>query len=204
MFGAGCYEELYKKHEGHCPSEEAIDAMRFTVSNFSCRMSNVSASLAYPQIAVLQKKIDAHNSNYYLLQRLVGEKLAEECEKRSESDFAATWEALAGAAPEAEKSAFPQSLIEFVPQVDGVDPVYDSLQMRLLALSPEACDHMIKAMNKAGFKLQLFADKFNARYYRSWHYCVAAEEVDQFGQTDRVLQNVVDMRLLAHDTKADV
>jgi len=83
-----------------------------------------------------------------------------------------------------------------------VNPVFDSLQMRLVVMSPNACAHMISAMNKAGFKVQLFADKFNARYYRSWHYCVS--DNDRMAQTDDVLFNVVDMRLLAHDTEADV
>jgi len=29
MFSAGCYEELYKKHESLCPSSDAIEEMRF-------------------------------------------------------------------------------------------------------------------------------------------------------------------------------
>jgi hypothetical protein len=82
--------------------------------------------------------------------------------------------------------------IEFVPQLPDVFPVFDSLQMRLTSISPEAVQGMIKAMNGKGHKLQLFADKFNARYYRSWRYCV--DDTEKFVGTDNVLDGVVDMR----------
>jgi len=212
MFAAGCYEERYQKHESLCPTPEAIEAMCFSVANFSCRMSNVSAALAYPQVVALQRKIDAHNSNYYLLQQLVAEKLVQEYANKSEGKFAVAWEMLEGMQSFAseqdrqDRHAFPLNLIEFIPQIAGVDPVFDSLQMRLATLSSDACQHMCVAMNKAGFRLQPFAKNGDARYYRSWRFCIDAGDVDagRFQQTDRVLRNVVDMRLSAHDTKEDV
>merc|ERR1712083_803669 len=57
-------------------------------------------------------------------------------------------------------------------------------------------------MNTDGFKVQLFAEKNNARYYKSWRYCVA--EGKQFEKTEKNLEGVIDLRLLAHDTADDV
>lgn len=188
MFSAGCYEELFKKHEVMCPSKEAIEEMRFSVANWSCRLSNVQAAVAYPQIAIMPARIEAHNSNYYKLQRLVEEKLGAalksgkvECDLHGETD--------------------PKKIIEFIPQLPEVFPVYDSLQMRM-KLPDESLNSFVKTMNAKGFKLQAFADKFNARYYRSWKYCVS--EGQRFDSTDTVLVGVVDMRLQCHDTAEDV
>jgi dTDP-4-amino-4,6-dideoxygalactose transaminase len=188
MFSAGCYEELYKKHETMCPSSEAIEEMRFSVSNWSCRLSNIQAALAYPQIAILPTRIAAHNSNYYKLQKLVAERLGVALKSASSTGI------LKG-------ELDPQKLVEFIPQLPEVFPVYDSVQMRV-DLPSTALASFISSMNSMSFKLQLFADKFNARYYRSWKYCVSEDE--RFTSTDAVLEGVVDMRLLCHDTAKDV
>lgn len=187
MLCAGCYEDLYKKHETMQPSKEAFEEMRFSVPNFSCRLSNIQAAVAYPQIEALPKRIAAHNSNYDKLQQLVGQKLRQ---------------AFSQGGGYAGETFDAQKFIEFIPQLADVTPVFDSLQLRLKSLSPEGLQHMINAMNALGFKLQIFADKHNARYYRSWHYCVP--DGDRFAGTDLNLEGVVDMRLLAHDTDEDV
>jgi hypothetical protein len=191
MIAAGCYEELFKKHGPLCPSDEAIEAMRFTVPNVSCRMSNILAAVAYPQIEMLPSRISAHNSNYAKLEELVNEKLAEalRINAATTGDYGFN-------------EQVPQELIEFIPQLPGVEPVFDSLQLRINALSSDAVDGMIKGMVADGFKVQLFATETNARYYKSWRYCVA--EGVQFEKTEKNLKGVIDMRLLAHDTADDV
>jgi len=160
--------------------------MRFTVPNVSCRMSNILAAVAYPQIEMLPSRISAHNSNYAKLEQLVGEKLAAELSTGAYGF----------------KEQVPQELIEFIPQLPGVEPVFDSLQLRINALSSDALDWMIKGMNTDGFKVQFFAAEANARYYKSWRYCVA--EGEQFEKTEKNLEGVIDLRLLAHDTADDV
>lgn len=190
MFSTGCYEELWKKHERMCPSKEAIDEMRFNTANFSCRMPNISACIAHPQIAALPARIAAHNANYYKLKELCAEKL--NSGKYLDLD----------SVPE---NLSVDSLIEFIPQLEpDVFPVYDSLQLRFYQHLPNQYVHkLVKAMTGLGFKMQVFADATNARYYRSWHYCL--DDVERrYVKTDEVLHNVVDMRLLAHDTPKDV
>jgi dTDP-4-amino-4,6-dideoxygalactose transaminase len=185
MIAAGCYEELFKKHGPMCPSAEAIEAMRYSVPNVSCRMSNILAAVAHPQIAMLTSRITAHNSNYAQLEALVGQKLAEAL-KADDRRF--------------QQPA--QKLIQFIPQLSSVEPVFDSLQLRITCLTPTGLELMIKNMVADGFKVQLFAVEENARYYRSWRYCVSSGT--QLFQTEKNLEGVIDMRLLAHDTDADV
>jgi len=149
-------------------------------------MSNILAAVAYPQIKMLPPRIMAHNSNYDQLMELVGQKLSEAfC--ANGNDF---------------EQLPPRELIAFIPQLPGVEPVFDSLQLRIKSISADALNGMIKSMNMDGFKVQLFATPDNARYYKSWQYCVA--EGDHFEQTEKHLEGVIDMRLLAHDTADDV
>eukprot|EP00747_Dinoflagellata_sp_TGD_P147222 gnl/TRDRNA2_/TRDRNA2_176784_c0_seq1.p1 gnl/TRDRNA2_/TRDRNA2_176784_c0~~gnl/TRDRNA2_/TRDRNA2_176784_c0_seq1.p1 ORF type:complete len:621 (+),score=91.73 gnl/TRDRNA2_/TRDRNA2_176784_c0_seq1:106-1968(+) len=188
MFSAGCYEELFKKHEVMCPSAEAIEDLRFSVCNWSCRLSNIQAALAYPQIAALPSRIEAHNSNYYKLREAVFSKLD-----------ASLKSAVFMGSLQGERN--PWKLIEFIPQLPDICPVYDSLQMRM-KLPPQEIASFVSLMNAKGFKVQSFNDMMNARYYRSWKYCVSEDE--HFESTDAVLEGVVDMRLLAHDTAEDI
>jgi len=102
MFSSGCYEELYKKHEEMMPPIEVLKKYRYTVPNFSCRMSNMAAALVWPQIEVLHERIDAHNKAYDRLVELV----------TAQKDSGVN--------------------IEFIPMHHNVSPVWDSLQMRVL------------------------------------------------------------------------
>mmetsp|Transcript_6487 Transcript_6487/g.10387 ORF Transcript_6487/g.10387 Transcript_6487/m.10387 type:complete len:472 (+) Transcript_6487:36-1451(+) len=188
MVSAGCYEQLPAKHESLCPSQEAIEEMILSVPNFSCRLTNIQAALAFPQIEVMPQRIAKHNSDYVMLERLVAKKLL---------DGISRDEKLYGLG-----AKDPKDLIEFIPQHVNVSPVHDSLQVRLPSLCPDALQCMIQAMNALGYKFQAFGRNGEARYYRSWQFCVPKDQV--LKATDCNLEAVCDMRLPVQDTPEDI
>jgi len=182
MMSAGCYEERYEKHEDMCPPFEVLEKYRFSVPNFSCRMSNVTAALVSAQMEVLQGRIDAHNDRYYMLEKLVTADLG-------------------------------PNTLQFIPQIDDVFPVWDSLQLRFLGghVPTEqdpfpreelaAMHKFCELMNSLKYGMQVFFHRENARYYKSWEYVDVPYSLDQ---TDYNLKNVLDMRLSCTDTDDQV
>lgn len=179
MFSAGCYESLYEKHETMCPPIDILQKFRFSVPNYSCRMTNIQGSMICEQIRVLQQRIDSHNTLYYALKDKVLSKLNG------------------------------NQYLEFIPHLEKVSPVYDSLQIRILdgdkgkALNYEHSNlnNFIKSLAEKGFKIQKFHDFENARYYPSWNYVDLDRKLPK---TDLVLQNTLDMRLSCTDTMEDI
>lgn len=175
MFAAGCYEALYKKHGSMCPPQVSLDKFKYTVANYSCRMSNVAGAMVYEQIKVLQQRIDAHNQGYAYLKSLLETRRPE---------------------------------LEFIPLVEGVSPVYDSLQLRVNGGSGAEPDHdpeleaFVKAMGARGIKLQIFFTPDNARYYKTWQFMADSEQ--SLPLTNSNLRNVVDIRLCHSDSKEKI
>jgi len=179
IFSAGCYEKLYEKHEDMCPPADILEEFRFTVPNYSCRMTNIQGSMICEQAGVLQQRIDSHNNLYYKMRDMVLSQLPN------------------------------KHCLEFIPQLDNVSPVYDSLQIRILDVrkgKPLNYEHpnlgkFIKLMAERSYKIQKFHDYENARYYRSWDYVQLERELPK---TDSILQNTLDMRLCCTDTTEDI
>jgi len=171
IFSAGCYEQLFKKHQEMTPSQTAVDATRFTTPNYSCRMTNIQAAMVLPQIDVMELRIVSHNYLYGLLK----------------SELAAR--GITG--------------IQFIEQDERITPVYDSLQVRIIADGVSGSEHpkldaFIKNMQADhNIKLQKFHDPENARFFKSWKYlhCVGGANEVQLPNTETWLHNVLDMRL---------
>eukprot|EP00406_Dinophysis_acuminata_P029987 CAMPEP_0179333412 /NCGR_PEP_ID=MMETSP0797-20121207/65298_1 /TAXON_ID=47934 /ORGANISM="Dinophysis acuminata, Strain DAEP01" /LENGTH=444 /DNA_ID=CAMNT_0021046435 /DNA_START=15 /DNA_END=1349 /DNA_ORIENTATION=+ len=190
MFASGCYEDYFKKHECMSPPQAAIEKFRFTVPNFSCRMTNLQGAIIYEQLAVMDRRCEQHNRNYYQLRDMVAKGMGE----------------IRGA---------PKDAVEFIPQLPDVGPVFDSLQIRMrfagggegqrdesgMPLPDPQVEAFVDHMGRAGFKLQKFLDLHNARYYRSWGYRASAAIHER---TDAVLRNVLDMRLGCDDSQETV
>lgn len=189
IFSAGSYEELWRKHEEMAPPEEVALKYKYTVVNKSVRMTNIQAAVMAPQLEVMQERIDQHNAMYARLVQQTGAKLEELCGEG------------------ASKRIF------FIPQAhELVGPVYDSLQMRLMQADGTAAatelpsvNGFLKLMQARKHSIAKFSDPANARNYKSWQYLNSQDIAeDVLPQTARVLANVCDLRLLCHDTEAEM
>eukprot|EP00441_Pelagodinium_beii_P044078 CAMPEP_0197652440 /NCGR_PEP_ID=MMETSP1338-20131121/34449_1 /TAXON_ID=43686 ORGANISM="Pelagodinium beii, Strain RCC1491" /NCGR_SAMPLE_ID=MMETSP1338 /ASSEMBLY_ACC=CAM_ASM_000754 /LENGTH=463 /DNA_ID=CAMNT_0043227315 /DNA_START=79 /DNA_END=1470 /DNA_ORIENTATION=- len=189
IFSAGSYEELWRKHEELSPPEEVSLKYKFSVSNKSVRMTNIQGAIMYPQLAVMQERIDQHNSMYaYMVQRTH-----------------ANLEEMCGAGA--------SKRIAFIPQAhELVGPVYDSLQFRVMQADGSMAEkelnglnEFLKMMQNRKYSMAKFSDPANARNYLSWQYLKADEILpDALPQTTHNLANVCDLRLLCHDTEVEM
>eukprot|EP00932_Pfiesteria_piscicida_P012961 SRR837773.24424.p1 GENE.SRR837773.24424~~SRR837773.24424.p1 ORF type:complete len:465 (+),score=198.43 SRR837773.24424:1-1395(+) len=189
IFAAGSYEELWRKHEEMAPPEEVCLQYKYTVVNKSVRMTNIQAALMLPQIDVMQARIDHHNAMYYYLVDKTSQQLDSVC------------------------GAGTAKRVKFIPQAHPlVGPVYDSLQMRVLAedgsVAPEELPQLnafLKMMQGRKYGIAKFSDPSNARNYKSWQY-LNREDItsESLPQTARVLANVCDLRMLCHDTEVQM
>jgi len=192
IFSAGSYEELWRKHEEMSPPDEVSLQFKFSVSNKSVRMTNIQGALMYPQLLVMKDRIEQHNSMYaYMVQR-THSKLDQVCGNGTE-----------GAS----------SRIAFIPQShELVGPVYDSLQFRVMKEDGKMADKelsgldgFLKMMQGRKYSIAKFSDPANARNFLSWQYLPTDGILPEvLPQTTRNLANVCDLRLLCHDTEAEM
>merc|ERR1711918_195618 len=98
----------------------------------------------------------------------------------------------------------PEGGIEFIPQLDEVTAAFDSLQLRInydgVNEHPQL-DAYIDSMKDSGYDMQKFHDYENARFYKSWGFLKNNRELPI---TERVLHNVLDVRLSCTDTEEDI
>jgi len=189
IFAAGSYEELWRKHEEMSPPEEVCLKYKYTVVNKSVRMTNIQAALLYPQLQVMNERIEQHNSMYgYLVQR-TGELLKEMC------------------------GAGASKRVEFIPQSHKlVGPVYDSLQVRVKESDGSRAEKELEGLNQFLKMLQdrkltiaKFSDPANARNFLSWQYLNKEDiQPEKLALTCKNLLNVCDLRLLCQDTEQEM
>jgi len=189
IFSAGSYEELWRKHEDMAPPEEICLKYKYTVSNKSVRMSNIQGALLHPQLAVMEERIEQHNSMYYYLKKQTAAVMEDVCGEGS------------------------SKRLEFIPQVsENVGPVYDSLQVRILDQNGNVAEKEIdglaaflKALQQRKYSIAKFTDPANARNFLSWQYLNQKDiDASTLPQTTHVLANVCDLRLLCQDTEAQM
>mmetsp|Transcript_161123 Transcript_161123/g.297124 ORF Transcript_161123/g.297124 Transcript_161123/m.297124 type:complete len:460 (-) Transcript_161123:414-1793(-) len=189
IFSAGSYEELWRKHAEMSPPEEVCLKYKYSVVNKSVRMTNIQAALMHPQLLVMDERAKQHNAMYYHLVAQTGAKLEEMCGEGT------------------------RARIQFIGQAHKlVGPVYDSLQIRIMDKDGNASEKELDGLNpflkdvqSKKYGIAKFSDPANARNYLSWQY-LKPEEIlpDALPQTTRVLANVCDLRLLCHDTEAEM
>jgi len=189
IFSAGSYEELWRKHAEMSPSEEVCLKYKYTVVNKSVRMTNIQAALMHPQLLVMDDRAKQHNAMYYYLVAQTRAKLEKMCGEGT------------------------SVRIQFIGQAHKlVGPVYDSLQIRIMGKDGNASEKELDGLNpflkdvqSKKYGIAKFSDPANARNYLSWQY-LKPEEIlpDALPQTTRVLANVCDLRLLCHDTEAEM
>eukprot|EP00913_Durusdinium_trenchii_P010178 g9543.t1 len=188
IFSAGSYEELWKKHESMTPPEEVALKFKYTTVNKSVRMTNIQGAIMFPQLSVMDERIDQHNAMYSVLMSTTIEKL----------------EALK---PGSSRRVY------FIPQVhELVGPVFDSMQMQIRDSNGEVAaeEHpglngFLKEMQGRKHGIAKFSDPANARNFLSWQY-LKPEDVlaDALPKTTKNLLNVCDLRLLCHDTEVEI
>lgn len=188
IFSAGSYEELWRKHECMAPPEEVCLKFKYTTVNKSVRMTNMQGAMMFPQLSVMDERIEQHNTMYAFLMSRTVEKM----------------EALK---PGSSKRIF------FLPQADKlVGPVYDSMQLQIRNPDGSIADDEFSGLN--GFLAEMqkrkhgiakFSDPANARNFLSWQY-LKPEDVlaDMLPNTTKYLLNVCDLRLLCHDTEVEI
>lgn len=188
IFSAGSYEELWKKHGPMTPPEEVALQYKYTTVNKSVRMTNMQGAIMFPQLSVMSERIEQHNSMYAFL-------------------MAATKEKMEAVSPGSSKQIY------YIPQVHGlVGPVYDSMQMQFRkgdgSIAEEelpGLNSFLKDMQARKHGIAKFSDPANARNFLSWQYLKPDDILpDALPKTRQHLLNVVDLRLLCHDTEVEM
>ncbi len=71
ILAAGSYENLYEKHINRPSDNDLFEKLKFTVPNFSLRMSNLTAVVLREQLKSLNEKVSQHRVKYDLLAEIL-------------------------------------------------------------------------------------------------------------------------------------
>lgn len=141
IIAAGGYEKLYLKHKA-TPSSEVFESCgKLRIPNYSMRMSNLSASVLIPQVALIEERRQLCNRRYAMVAEILE----------------------AGAVDVG-------ACLEVPPQHPKVDPCNDSIQYNLLGYSFEQVKAYVAAVKARGVPVSIFGSPDNARNYRTWHF----------------------------------
>lgn len=70
LIASGCYEDLYLKHDFLSPSKNVIDKYKFTIPNYSVRMTPLQGYIFNTQFKNIENTIKTINKNYKYLKSL--------------------------------------------------------------------------------------------------------------------------------------
>jgi dTDP-4-amino-4,6-dideoxygalactose transaminase len=70
LIASGCYEDLYLKHDFLSPSKNIIDKYKFTIPNYSVRMTPLQGYIFNTQFKNIENTIKQINKNYEYLKSL--------------------------------------------------------------------------------------------------------------------------------------